>query len=100
MSTHVRSPTYAIPNFFLNFQNSHFETALRITKTTVSEERVNGFFKNVISIAYVLLTGFPQALELMENRENHEKKYHAWKNHGIKKKLNNYGKIMHFCEII
>ena len=25
-------------------------------------------------------TGFPQALEIMEN---HEKKFHAWKNHGI-----------------
>ena len=26
---------------------------------------------------------FPQALEIMENLENHEKKFHAWKNHGI-----------------
>ena len=28
-------------------------------------------------------TGFPQALEIMENLENYEKKFHAWKNHGI-----------------
>ena len=27
--------------------------------------------------------GFPQALEIMENLENHEKKFHEWKNHGI-----------------
>ena len=30
-----------------------------------------------------LITGFPQALEIMENLENQEKKFHAWKNHGI-----------------
>ena len=28
-------------------------------------------------------TGFPQGLEIMENLENHQKKVHAWKNHGI-----------------
>ena len=28
-------------------------------------------------------SGFPQALEIMENLENHERKFHAWKNHGI-----------------
>ena len=28
-------------------------------------------------------TGFPQALEIMENVENHEKKIHAWKSHDI-----------------
>ena len=28
-------------------------------------------------------TGFPQALEIMDNLENQEKKFHAWKNHGI-----------------
>ena len=27
--------------------------------------------------------GFPQAQEIIENLENHEKKFHAWKNHGI-----------------
>ena len=27
--------------------------------------------------------GFPRALEIMENLENQEKKFHAWKNHGI-----------------
>ena len=27
--------------------------------------------------------GFPQALEIMENLENHGKKFHAWKNHEI-----------------
>ena len=30
-----------------------------------------------------VLAGFPQALEIMENLENQEKKFHAWKNHGI-----------------
>ena len=46
--------------------------------------------------------GFPQALEIMENLENHQKKFHAVINHGIWKNLNtNYhGKIMEFCEII
>ena len=28
-------------------------------------------------------TGFPQALEIMENLENQLKKFHAGKNHGI-----------------
>ena len=42
-------------------------------------------------------TGFPRALE---NLENHKKKFHAWKNHGIWKKLKNHGKIMELCEII
>ena len=46
------------------------------------------------------VSGFPQALEIMENLENQEKKFHAWKNHGICKNLNNHGKIMEFCEII
>ena len=27
--------------------------------------------------------GFPQALENLENLKNHQKKFHAWKNHGI-----------------
>ena len=27
----------------------------------------------------VLITGFPPALEIMENLENHEQKFHAWK---------------------
>ena len=44
------------------------------------------------------VSGFPQGLEIMENHENHEKKFHAWKNHRIWKKLNNHGKIMEFCE--
>ena len=47
-----------------------------------------------------IITGFPQALEIMENLENHQKKFHAWKNHGICKNLNYPGKIMEFCEII
>ena len=29
------------------------------------------------------MAGFPQALEIMENLENYQKKFHAWKNHGI-----------------
>ena len=48
----------------------------------------------------MILTGFPQALEIMENLKNHQKKFHAWKNHGIWKKLNDHEKIMDFCEII
>ena len=44
--------------------------------------------------------GFPRALENLENLENHKKKFHAWKNHGIWKKLKNHGKIMEFREII
>ena len=47
----------------------------------------------------MVLTGFPQALEIMENLENH-KKIHAWKNHGICKNLKNHGNIMEFCEIV
>ena len=45
-------------------------------------------------------SGFPQALETMENLENQEKMFHAWKNYGICKILNYHGKIMEFCEII
>ena len=30
-----------------------------------------------------LKTGFPRALENLENLENQKKKFHAWKNHGI-----------------
>ena len=30
-----------------------------------------------------LSPGFPQALEIMENLEIHQNKFHAWKNHGI-----------------
>ena len=48
-------------------------------------------------------SGFPQALEIMENLENlenYKRKFNAWKNHGIWKKLNNHGKIMEFCKII
>ena len=29
------------------------------------------------------VTGFPQALEIMQKLENQEKKFHAWINHGI-----------------
>ena len=48
----------------------------------------------------VLESGCPQALEIIENLENHEKKFQAWKNHGIWKHLNNYGNFMEICEII
>ena len=33
--------------------------------------------------AVVVASGFPRALENLENLENHKKKFHAWKNHGI-----------------
>ena len=39
--------------------------------------------KNTLAVGVFVYTGFPQALEIMENLENHEKKFHAWKNHGI-----------------
>ena len=35
----------------------------------------------------------------MENLENPQKKFHAWKIMEFEKKLNNRGKIMEFCEI-
>ena len=44
--------------------------------------------------------GFPQALEIMGNLENHKNKFHALKNHGVSKNLNNRGEIIEFCEII
>ena len=43
---------------------------------------------------HIPYSGFQQALE------NQERKFHAWKNHGILKNLNNRGKIMEICEII
>ena len=45
-----------------------------------------------------IYTGFPQALEIMENLENHE--VPCMENHGICKNLNNHGKVMEFCEIV
>ena len=35
----------------------------------------------------------------MEDLENHKIKFHTWKNHGIRKNMNNHGEIMEFCEI-
>ena len=34
-------------------------------------------------IHVIMNSGFPRALEIMEKPGNHEKKSHAWKNHGI-----------------
>ena len=45
-------------------------------------------------------TGFPQALEIIENLENHEKSSMQRKFMKFEKNLNNHGKIMEFCEII
>ena len=45
-----------------------------------------------IQMRWLLLAGFPQSLEIIENLENHKKKFHAWTNHGIYKNLNNHGK--------
>ena len=45
-------------------------------------------------------TGFPQALEIMENLENHQKSSMHGKIMEFEKNLNNPGKIMEFCEII
>ena len=47
----------------------------------------------------VFRTGFPQALEIMENLENHKSSMHG-KIIEFEKNLNNHGKIMEFCEII
>ena len=62
----------------------------------------SGNTKNVYHVIdmSMVLTGFPQALEILENLENHKKKFHAWRNHGIGKKLKYHGKIMEFLEII
>ena len=48
----------------------------------------------------VYSAGFPQALEIMENLENHPKSSMHGKIMEFKKKLKNHGKIMEFCEII
>ena len=45
------------------------------------------------------LSGFPRALKIMENLENQEKSSMHGKSWNLKS-LNNYGKIMEFCEII
>ena len=45
-------------------------------------------------------TGFRQALEIMENLENHEISYMHGKIMEFKKKLNNHGKIMEFCKMV
>ena len=47
-----------------------------------------------------LKTGFPQALEIMENLENHQKSSMHGKIMEFEKNLNYRGKIMEFCEII
>ena len=47
-----------------------------------------------------LKSGFPQALEIMENLENHTKKSMHEKIMEFEKHLNNHGKIMKFCDII
>ena len=45
-------------------------------------------------------SGFPQALEIMENLEITKKKVPCMKKSwNLKKKLNNHGKIMEFCEL-
>ena len=41
------------------------------------------FNQNMLTIPSFFSTGFPQALEIMENLENYPNKFHAWKNHGI-----------------
>ena len=46
------------------------------------------------------MTEFPQILEIVENLENHQKKFHCMEKSWNLKKLNNHGKIMEFCEII
>ena len=55
-------------------------------------------FKNLSWTTY--LQGSHKLWKSWKIWKNHEKKFHAWKNHGIWKNLNNHGKIMEFCEII
>ena len=52
-------------------------------------------------VPMISYAGFPQALEIMENLENHEKKVPCMKKSwNLEKSQNNHGKIMEFCEII
>ena len=50
----------------------HFAVCQSIRLGVSSIQMVKRYFK-----------GFPQALEIMENLEIQEKKFHAWKNHGF-----------------
>ena len=52
-----------------------------------------------LSSAAVVIAGFPQALEIMENLKNLKKTSCMEKSWNFKKVIN-YGKIMEFCEII
>ena len=56
--------------------------------------------KNCLQFTPALISGFLQALEIMENLENHKKSSIHGKIMEFEKKLNNHGKIMEFCEII
>ena len=47
-----------------------------------------------------IITGFPRALENLENLENHKKSSMHGKIMEFEKKLKNRGNIMEFCEII
>ena len=44
------------------------------------------------------LSGFPRALEIMENLENYKKKVPCMEKSWNLKKMNNHGKIMDFLE--
>ena len=65
---------------------------LWVLKRTVSINGSSEHPKHMLKLIYkkkitnLLSTGFPQALEIMENLENHSEKFHAWKNDGILKK--------------
>ena len=49
-----------------------------------TDNGVSAYYTIEVIIHKILVyPGFLQALEIMENLENHEKKFHAWKNHGI-----------------
>ena len=49
---------------------------------------------------FIPRSGFPRALEIMENLENYKKSSMHGNIMKFKKNLNNHGKIMEFCEII
>ena len=63
------------------------------------KETISGF-KKVLGGQLFIHLEFPQALEIMENLENHKKSSMHGKIIEFEKKLNNHGKIMEFCGII
>ena len=55
---------------------------------------------NQIASELTAYSGFPYALEIMENLKNYKKCSMHGKSWKLKKKKNNHGKIMEFLKII